>query len=536
MVTGYLPSRSASIKMETMSTTIDTIAKSETTKRAEHIDVVVVGAGVSGVSAAYHLQKNCPTKKYVILEGREQMGGTWDLFRYPGIRSDSDMHTFGFSFRPWTEAKAIADGPSILRYVKETAELYGIDKKIRFRHRVESARWSTEKALWTLTISRAGTHDIGDGAATERIEITCNFLHLCAGYYKYDAGFMPEYKDADLFAGEIVHPQKWTNDVDYANKRVVVIGSGATAVTLIPELAKTAKQVTMLQRSPTYMASRPAEDPFANAMRKYLPTKVAYSITRWKNVLGGMFFFKLCRTRPAKVKAKMIDLVRNELGPSYDVATHFTPKYNPWDQRICIVPESDFFKAISSGRADVVTDQIDSFTEKGIRLKSGRELEADLIVSATGLNLQLLGGLELEVDDKRADVSKCLQYKGMMFSGIPNLSSCFGYTNASWTLKADLTSAYLTRLLNHLDEKHQKICTPLASDPTMDTEPFVDFSSSYFQRSIDTLPKQGTKKPWRLNQNYALDVMTLRFGSVEDSEMKFSNPVVRSQRSEPVYS
>jgi monooxygenase len=485
--------------------------------QSNYVDVLVVGAGLSGIGAGYHLQTNCPEKSYVILEGRERIGGTWDLFRYPGIRSDSDMHTFGYSFRPWTAAKAIADGPSILAYVEDTAREYGIEKKILFQHRVTTASWSSNDAQWTVSVER--------GPAGEPVTYTCSFLYMCSGYYSYEGGYMPEFSGLERFAGRVVHPQKWTADIEYDNKRVVVIGSGATAVTLVPELAKTAASVTMLQRSPTYMVTTPSEDKIANFLNRRLPARAAYGLVRWKNVLSGMFFFNLARKRPAKVKQRLIDLLREEVGPDIDVEKHFTPRYNPWDQRICLVPNSDLFQSIKAGTTTVVTDRINNFTEKGIRLESGTELEADLIVSATGLNLQTLGGTQITVDGNAVDVSQCLQYKGMMYSGIPNFASCFGYTNASWTLKADLTSAYLCRILKHLDESGSRQCMPVSKDPTITPEPFVDFSSGYFQRSLDQLPKQGSKKPWKLYQNYALDIATMRFGKVDDGTLEFSNPV-----------
>ncbi len=492
---------------------------------SNYVDVLVVGAGVSGIGAGYHIQTNCPEKSYVILEGRERIGGTWDLFRYPGIRSDSDMHTFGYSFRPWTAAKSIADGPSILAYVEDTAREYGIDKRILFQHRVKTASWSSDDAQWTVVVERGPSH--------ETIEYTCSFLYMCSGYYNYVGGYMPEFVGLDRFAGRVVHPQKWTDDIVYENKHVVVIGSGATAVTLVPELAKKAASVTMLQRSPTYMVTAPSEDKFANLLNRRLPARVAYGIVRWKNVLQGMFFFNLARKRPAKIKKRLIDLLREEVGPAIDVEKHFTPSYNPWDQRICLVPNSDLFRSIRAGTTTVVTDRITAFTEKGILLESGTELEADLIVSATGLNLQMLGGLSIFVDDAPVDVSRCLQYKGMMYSGIPNFASCFGYTNASWTLKADLTSAYLCRILKHLDASGNRQCTPVLKDPTITPEPYVDFTSGYFQRSLDKLPKQGSRKPWKLYQNYALDIATMRFGKVDDGTLEFTNPArvpVLSQR------
>jgi len=485
--------------------------KTETPR--EHYDVLIVGAGLSGIGAAYHLQANCPTRSYAILEGREAIGGTWDLFRYPGIRSDSDMYTLGYSFRPWTDPKAIADGPAILRYVRETASEYGIDRHIRFRHHVKRASWSSEEARWTVEAER--------GPEKELVRFTCDFLLMCSGYYNYAEGHRPEFPGEARFQGTVVHPQFWPEKLDYANKRVVVIGSGATAVTLVPAMAGTAAHVTMLQRSPTYVMSRPAEDPIANWLRRYLPAKLAYGLTRWKNVLLGMFFFNLARMRPEGVKKFIVGQVREHLGSDYDVVTHFSPSYKPWDQRVCLVPDADLFKVVKQGRASVVTDQIDTFTEKGIQLRSGQELEADIIVTATGLKLQLLSDIEFSVDGERRDLSKCLCYKAMMFSDVPNLACSFGYTNASWTLKVDLTSEYVCRLLNHLERQGLTTCTP-RRDPTVEEQPFLDFSSGYVQRALELMPKQGSKRPWRLYQNYVLDLLTLRFGGVDDGTLEFS--------------
>ncbi|MBX3490822.1 NAD(P)/FAD-dependent oxidoreductase [Parvibaculum sp.] len=482
----------------------------------EHYDVLVVGAGISGIGAGYHLQTYSPNRSYAILEGRARLGGTWDLFRYPGIRSDSDMYTLGFSFRPWKEAKAIADGPSILNYLEQTARDYGIDKHIRYHHQVKRAAWSTDTATWTVDIER--------GPEKELVQYSCNFLFMCSGYYNYAEGYTPEFAGADRFKGDIVHPQFWPENLDYSGKRVVVIGSGATAVTLVPEMARKAAHVVMLQRSPTYVVSRPAEDAIANWLRRRLPAMMAYGITRWKNVLLGMYFFNMCRKKPERAKEFILKGVREQLGPDYDIDTHFTPKYNPWDQRLCLVPNGDLFEAIKKGDASVVTDHIDTFTETGIKLKSGKELEADIIVTATGLKLQLLSGLEVTVDGKRMDLSKTFAYKGMMYSDVPNLASAFGYTNASWTLKADLTSAYLCRLLNHMEKTGLRQATPRVSDPSLEEEPWLDFTSGYVQRSIEEFPKQGTKAPWKLYQNYALDIVSLKFGSIEDSAMEFSNP------------
>lgn len=480
---------------------------------SEHVDVIIVGAGLSGIGAAHHLQQRCPDRSYLILEARQAIGGTWDLFRYPGIRSDSDMHTLGYNFRPWTKAKAIADGPSIKEYIEDTARDGGIDRHIRFGHRVVGMEWSTRDARWTVRV------DGPDGETA----FTCSFLHMCSGYYDYEKGYSPHFEGQSTFEGRLVHPQFWPDDLDYSGKNVVVIGSGATAVTLVPEMAKTAASVTMLQRSPTYVVSRPGQDALANWLRAKLPSKAAYGVTRWKNVLFGMFFYRMTRRQPEKVKQKLLDGVREHLGPDYDVATHFTPRYNPWDQRLCLVPDADLFDAIKAGRAQVVTDTIERFTPGGILLSSGRELPADVIVTATGLEVKLLSGIDPIVDGVRKDLGSALQYKGMMFADVPNLAFTFGYTNASWTLKADLVAMYLCRLLNTMKKRGMRQATPRVGTEAITEEPFVDFSSGYIQRVADRLPKQGSKKPWRLNQNYALDVMALRFGSVDDS-MEFSNP------------
>ena len=481
-------------------------------KPPEHFDVLIVGAGLSGIGAGYHLQANCPGRSYVILEGREAIGGTWDLFRYPGIRSDSDMYTLGYSFRPWKEAKAIADGPSILNYVRETARDHGIDRHIRFRHQVKRASWSSADACWTVEAERTDTG--------ETVRLTCHFLHLCVGYYDYAQGYLPEFPGRERFGGTIIHPQFWPEDLDYQGKRVVVIGSGATAVTLVPEMAKDAALVTMLQRSPTYMVSRPSRDAIADWLRARLPVKLAYGLVRWKNVLHGMFFFQLARRRPDKVKRKLIDMVRDELGPEYDVETHFTPRYNPWDQRLCLIPDSDMFESVREGRTRIVTGEIDTFTETGIRLRSGEELEADIIVTATGLKVQLLSDVAFTIDGERRDLSRALSYKGMMFSDVPNLAYSFGYTNASWTLKADLTCGYVCRLLNHMERKGCDIAMP-RREADVEEVPFLDFTSGYVRRALDILPKQGSKKPWKLYQNYALDMASLKFGAVEDGVMEF---------------
>jgi cation diffusion facilitator CzcD-associated flavoprotein CzcO len=480
----------------------------------EHFDVLIVGAGISGIGAGVHLQARCPKRTFAILEGRERIGGTWDLFRYPGIRSDSDMYTLGYSFRPWTSAKAIADGPAILAYLGETARDHGIDRKIRFGHRVTSASWSSASARWTVEVER--------GEAREPLRFTCSFLFMCAGYYDYERGHMPEFPDAERFAGRIVHPQAWSDDVDWAGKRVVVVGSGATAVTLVPSLAKTAAHVTMLQRSPSWIVSLPEEDRLANALRRWLPAKVAYALTRWKNVLLGLLFYQFCQRSPERAKRMILRGVRRALGPGHDVERHFSAAYDPWDQRLCLVPDGDLFEAIRAGRASVVTDRIERFTETGIRLRSGQELPADLIVTATGLEMKFLGGLEVSVDGTRVELPKTTAYKGMMLSGVPNLAMAVGYTNASWTLKCDLTCEYVCRLLNHMEAHRFEQCRPELSDPSVLPEPLIGLHSGYVERARPLFPAQGSKRPWRLYQNYLLDRLVLRHGRVDDGALRFS--------------
>ncbi|MDN6887501.1 NAD(P)/FAD-dependent oxidoreductase [Variovorax sp. CAN2819] len=487
----------------------------EESEEQQHFDVLVVGAGLSGIGAGYHLQKHCPGRSYAILEGRERSGGTWDLFRYPGVRSDSDMYTLGYSFRPWTQAKSIAHGPSILSYLRETAAQHGIDRKIRFNHRVVRASWSTPDACWSVDVER--------GPERFPLRLRCNFLFLCSGYYRYDAGYTPDFAGIADYTGRIVHPQHWPEDLDYSGKRVVVIGSGATAMTLVPAMAKTAGHVTLLQRSPTYVVARPAQDPIARRLRRIFPAGLAYGLTRWKNVLLSMYFFRLARRKPDYAKKMILGGVRQALGPDYDVATHFTPRYNPWDQRLCLVPDGDLFAAINAGRASMVTDHVESFTPRGIRLKSGTDLEADVVVTATGLELEVLGGVQVEVDGRRLDPAATFNYKGLMFSDVPNLASSFGYTNASWTLRSDLTCAYVCRVLNHMEKHGWSQCTPRNAGPALAPEPWLDFSSGYVQRSICKFPKQGSRAPWRVYQNYARDLLSLRFGSVADGVMEFSN-------------
>jgi cation diffusion facilitator CzcD-associated flavoprotein CzcO len=488
----------------------------------EHVDVLIVGAGLSGIGAAYYLQNRCPAKSYAILEARAAIGGTWDLFRYPGVRSDSDMYTLGYTFRPWRDAKAIAGGPAILKYIRETAAEYGIEPKIRFGHQVRRATWSSRDARWTVEAER--------GAGQEIVRVTCNFLYMCSGYYDYAQGHTPTWPGVAQFTGRIVHPQQWPADLDYAGQRVVVIGSGATAVTLVPALAAQAAHVTMLQRSPSYIVALPSQDAVANWLRRHLPPKPAHGLARWKAVLFGMYFYNLTRRRPAATRQMLLRMVQQQLGPDYDVATHFAPRYNPWDQRLCLVPDGDLFMAIKSGRASVVTDQIDTFTPTGIRLRSGEELPADVIVTATGLTLKLLGGVQLVVDGGPVDLAQTMSYKGMMYSDIPNLASAFGYTNASWTLKCELIARYVCRLLNYMDRHGYRQCTPRQQDPSNTAEPLLNFTSGYVQRALTTLPHQGSKPPWKLYQNYVLDLLTLRFGAVNDGTLEFRRRGRRAAR------
>lgn len=481
---------------------------------APHVDVLIVGAGISGIGAAYHLQQECPGKSYSILERRQGLGGTWDLFRYPGIRSDSDMHTFGYSFRPWKEPEVVATGDAILKYLRETVEEYGIGHNIQYGQCVERASWSSRDARWTV-------HTRGEPTG-ERRRTTCDFLFMCAGYYDYDRGYTPELKGMDRFQGRIVHPQSWSDDVVYEDQLVVVIGSGATAVTLIPELAKKAAHVTMLQRSPSYVVAKPHQDRVANWLRKRLPEKYAYGITRWKNVLYTMFMYWFCRVQPDRAKALIVGEARKRLGEEFDVETHFTPRYDPWDQRVCLAPNGDLFRTIRSGRASVVTDEIDTFTERGVRTRSGNELEADLVITATGLELKFLGGVDVEVDGAPVDLPETFAYKGMMCSGVPNMALSLGYTNASWTLKSDLTAEYVCRLLNYMDERGYAYCCPRADDLSIEAESMLALDAGYVQRGRHKFPKEARTAPWRLHQNYALDLLALRYASVKDKAMQFT--------------
>ncbi|WP_099025162.1 flavin-containing monooxygenase [Mycolicibacterium palauense] len=484
----------------------------------EHVDVVIVGAGISGISAAWHLQDRCPGKSYVILERRANLGGTWDLFKYPGIRSDSDMFTLGFRFKPWTSSKAIADGPSIMAYLNETVAEFGIDKHIRYNQQVTDAEWSDDDQRWNVTINR----DTGDGDV-ETAQISCSFLFACSGYYNYDEGYSPTFAGAEDFGGTIVHPQHWPEDLDYADKRIVVIGSGATAVTLIPALANSgAGHVTMLQRSPTYIGALPDVDPFAARTMKHLPPKAAYVLNRWKSILMQSAQYQFARRFPQQMRKTLMTMAKRRLPEGFDVDTHFGPRYNPWDERLCLAPNGDLFKTIRSGRADVVTDAIDRFTETGIRLASGAELPADIIITATGLNLQLFGGAEIRRNGHPVSLNETMAYKGMMLTGMPNMAFTLGYTNASWTLKADLVSEFVCRLLNYMDAHGYDTVVPQYPGSEVDERPLMDFTPGYVLRALDYLPKAGSKVPWRLKQNYLLDLQLIRRGKVDDDALHFT--------------
>jgi monooxygenase len=489
-----------------------------------HFDVVIVGAGLSGIGAAVHLQKHCPGKTYTILESRPSLGGTWDLYRYPGIRSDSDMHTLGYSFKPWIERKSIAEGPAILNYVNEAADEHGVRQHIRFQRRLEGASWSSEEARWTLDVACTGGEGNGEENAAE--PITCNFVIMCSGYYSYDKPYRPNFPGEEDFEGEMFHPQLWPEDLDYKGKRVVVIGSGATAMTIVPAIADDVAHVTMLQRSPTYVVSFPDKDIIANTLRKFLPAMLAYRITRMKNIFFQRRIYERTRVKPEKVKKFLLDRVRKHLGREY-TAQHFTPSYNPWDQRLCLIPNADLFEAIQSDKASVVTDHIDRITKKGILLKSGDELEADIIIAATGLTMKVLGGVQFSVDGETTSFPDTFTYKGMMYSGLPNLVQTFGYINASWTLRADLTAEYTCRLINRMNELGMRQCTPVLreQDQNMAKRPWIeDFTAGYMQRVMHLFPKQGDHEPWLNTQNFTADKKMVRDAPLEDGALTFSNP------------
>lgn len=478
-----------------------------------YVDVLIVGAGVSGIGAAHHLQARCPGKTYAVLEARERIGGTWDLFRYPGIRSDSDMYTFGYNFRPWVEGSVFADGPNIRNYVTQTAADAGIDQHIRFQHRVVNSNWNSATSRWEVEALRGDTGEI--------VRFEAGFLMMCSGYYRYDRGHTPHFEGQADFAGDIVHPQLWPEDYDYAGKKVVIIGSGATAVTLVPAMAKTAGHVTMLQRSPTYIGPRPSNDPVANLLRRILPGRWAYSLTRMKNVLIAIIFYQIARRWPGAIRNMLNKYMREELGEDYPIEKHFQPAYAPWDQRFCAAPDGDFFDAIKNGTASVATDQIERFTETGIALKSGEHIEADVIIPATGLEMQIAGGMTFNLDGEPVEASKCISYRGMMLAPIPNMAIAFGYTNNSWTLKIDLTCERVCRLLNHMDKHDYVSCVPVPPED-LDTLPLLDLKSGYIERAAHYLPKQGAVPPWRTYQNYFQDMLAIRYGKLEDGHVRFS--------------
>ena len=486
------------------------------TPSTEHFDVIIIGAGLSGIGAGYRLQTRCPNKRYVILEGRSEIGGTWDLFRYPGVRSDSDMHTLGYPFRPWKEPEAIADGARILQYVRDTAREFGIDRNIRFRQRVISASWSSENTRWTVEAKS----DTGESR-----RYTCKFLYGCTGYYRYDAGYQPEFPGAERFRGRFVHPQQWPEDLDYTDQKVVIIGSGATAVTMVPAMARTAAHVTMLQRSPSYILSLPNHDPIAHLIRRALPERAALHVVRWKNILINIVIFQISRRSPNRMRRMLRDGATKDLPQGYEVDKHFNPTYQPWDQRLCLIPDSDFYKSISAGRASVVTDQIDTLTEHGIRLKSGEELEADIVVSATGLRMLVVGGVRLIVDGVPVEPSREFIYKGTMISNVPNFAFCVGYTNAPWTLRADLASTYFCRVLNHMHRRGYRTCTPVCDPASLEPRPLLNLTSGYIQRAAADLPKSAATAPWLIRQNYIRDWLTMKLSRLEDGVLQFSKAV-----------
>ncbi|MFZ5957827.1 flavin-containing monooxygenase [Pseudomonas knackmussii] len=480
----------------------------------EHLDVLIIGAGLSGIGAAYYLQRDLPGKRYAILEGRAASGGTWDLFRYPGIRSDSDLYTFGYEFKPWRSDEAIADAAQILDYLRETARENGIDRHIRYQHKVKSADWCSQSARWTVTVERLDTG--------EQQRLTCTWLFSAAGYYRYDEGFTPRFEGIEQYAGQVIHPQQWPEDLDYSGKRVLVIGSGATAVTLVPAMTPKAAHVTMLQRTPTYVMNIPQKDPIALLLRRLLPAKQAHQLTRYKNVLLTRGIWLLCQKYPRFARRLIRFLNKRELPEGYPVDEHFNPPYNPWDQRLCAVPDGDLFKCISEGSADIVTDRIRTFTPRGVALESGKELEADIVITATGLNLQLFGGMQMAVDGQPVDFANKVAFKGMMLDGLPNFAFAVGYTNASWTLKVGLLCEHFCRLVGYLDEHGYAFCYPQLPSPDMPTRPLLDFGAGYVQRALPMLPRQGMGAPWLMSMNYLEDAKVLRRGPVLDPNLRFA--------------
>ena len=477
-----------------------------------HKNVIIVGAGISGIAAGYNLKKSCPNKSFSILEGRKNIGGTWDLFKYPGIRSDSDMHTLGFRFKPWIHDKSIADGPSIMEYLHETVNEYELKNDILLNHQVDSANWNSERSLWELEIK-----------FNEEIKnMTCNFLFLCGGYYSYSKPHMPYFKNQDNFEGQIIHPQFWDESLDYKNKKIAVIGSGATAITIVPAIAENADHVVMIQRSPTYVVSRPSKDAINKFLKKIFPTRVTYFLIRWKNILFQSFSFFMAKKFPERTKNKILDLAKSEIG-SDNVNQYFTPSYKPWDQRICLVPDSDLFNAINNKKASIVTDTISEFQSDGILLDSGKKIEADIIITATGIELNSLNDINVTIDNIKVVANERLTYKGMMLSGVPNFAISFGYVNASWTLRADLTCEYVCRLINLMDKKGVKCCMPMDDKSAYGDDKLIDFTSGYFQRGLSQMPKQGNKAPWKNYQNYIKDIFAVRLMSIDDTNLKFDN-------------
>ena len=482
------------------------------TNQSESIDVLIIGAGLSGIGGACHLRRNSPDRSFMILESREASGGTWDLFRYPGIRSDSDMYTFGYGFKPWSDKSSIADGHKILSYIREAAAEYDVEQHIRYQHKVVTASWSSTQSRWSVTAERGDTG--------EQVTISCQFIFSCSGYYDYDQGYTPEFAGIDNFKGQVIHAQHWPEQLDYQGKRVVVIGSGATAVTLVPAMSQDTASLVMLQRTPTYIASVPKEQPLAETLRKWLPDSWVFRLIRWKQVLFQIYLYQLSRRNPQRLRKYLLGLVRKEMGPDYDVDTHFTPDYNPWDQRLCGVPDGDLFTAIRENRAEVVTDHIDQFNKEGIHLKSGKQLDADIVVLATGLNLKFAGGVQYSVDGKVLDFAEHFIFRGMMFSGLPNMAFTVGYTNSSWTLKADLTGQYVSRLLNKMARHSYTAVTPRLTGE-VEEMPLLDFDAGYVLRSRESFPKQGNRLPWKNYQNYIRDFIGLRFGRQNDDELEF---------------
>lgn len=480
----------------------------------EHIDVLIIGAGISGIGAGYYLKNKCPNRSFRILESRDELGGTWDLFKYPGIRSDSDMTTMGFRFKPWTGKKLVAGGDAILSYLNEVVDENGFRDKIQYNSHVTNATWKSSDSKWKITYQNK--IDGSEGI------ITCNLIYFCVGYYDYENGHEPDFNGKETFKGSIVHPQHWPDDLDYKDKNVIVIGSGATAVTLIPSMANETKHITMLQRSPTYYMVRPNIDPLGAFFRKFMGKTVSYFVMRWKNIQLQSWFFKRARKNPSQIKQFLIGVVKEKLNPSFDIEKHFTPSYNPWEQRLCLVPDGDLFDAINEGKASVVTDHIDQFTEDSVVLKSGNELPADIIITATGLKLKICSDIIITVDDEVIDLSQSLTYKGMMVSNVPNVVWTFGYTNASWTLRADLTAEYTCKILNYMDMNNYRVATPVPNGPVNSDGAWLDFNSGYVTRSLDILPIQGDRDPWRNTQNYTKDVIDLRYGKVSDDELEFS--------------